>query len=100
MGAMAREGGDLARARVAFEEAVALHRARGDRHRLADSVSNLALMAVDEDRLDEAATLFAESIALDRGFDNHGRVAQNLSAGGRTPDPSPGVRASSFRGVS
>jgi hypothetical protein len=76
---MARERGDAARARAAFEEAIDLYRSRGDRHRLADSLSNLALMAVDEDRLDEAATLFAESMALDREFDNHWGVAQNLS---------------------
>ena len=43
-----------------------LYRSLDDRHRLADSLSNLAVVALDQEQLEEAATLFAESIALDR----------------------------------
>ena len=66
-------------ARAAFEEAADVYRSLDDRHRLADSLSNLAVVALDQGRLDEAEALFEESIALDRAFDNQWGVAQNLS---------------------
>jgi hypothetical protein len=75
--ALARDRLETASARVAFEEAIDVYRSLDDRHRLADSLSNLAIVALDQERLDEAA-LFAESIALDRAFDNHWGVAHNL----------------------
>ncbi len=51
----------------------------GDRQRLADSLSNLAMVALDQDQLDEAAALFADSIVLDREFDHQWGIAHNLS---------------------
>lgn len=78
LGVMARDRGDTAAARAAFEEAADGYRALDDRHRLADSLSNLAFVAIDAGQLDEAAALFGESMALDRVFDNQWGVAQNL----------------------
>ena len=68
-----------AAARIAFEEAIDTYRALEDHHRLADSLSNLAVVSTEQDRLDEAHALFEESIALDRAFDNQWGVAQNLT---------------------
>ena len=79
LGIIARDRGDAAGARAAFEEAADAYRSLDDHHRLADSLSNLAFVAIDQEQLDEAAALFGESIALDRAFDNQWGVAQNLT---------------------
>lgn len=55
-----------------------MYRSLDDLRRLADGLSNLGVVAVDEGRLEEAAALFEESIALDRRFDNRWGMAQTL----------------------
>src|SRR4051812_18371106 len=58
-GIMARGRGEMARGGAGFGGAAPLYPPPDDRGRLADVLSNLAIVAVDQDRLDDAATLFA-----------------------------------------
>ena len=66
-------------ARVAFEEAIDAYRSLEDRHRLADSLCQPGGRGDRPGPARRGRALFAESIALDRAFDNHWGIAQNLS---------------------
>lgn len=67
-GLLARAHGDYATARVRLEESLALHRALGDRPRVAAAINNLANAAFDGGDWHAARALYAESVVLLRAL--------------------------------
>jgi tetratricopeptide (TPR) repeat protein len=56
--------GDLPQCRSVIDEALAVRRQQRDRNNIAQAAASLALVALAEDRLSEAAALVGESISL------------------------------------
>lgn len=75
IGSAERYLGDIAAAREAFGEALALRRELGDERGVAVSLNNLALLALDSEDYKSSEELFEESIALKR------RLGDPLSVG-------------------
>ena len=63
--------GDLAEAKKASEEALALHREFGDLWRMGDDVHNLGYVAAESGDWETARSLFEESVRLVRGSGEH-----------------------------
>jgi tetratricopeptide (TPR) repeat protein len=73
LGILADEAGENDRARELFEEALAIHRARGDRLRLAVSLNSLGVVARNQGDLARARELLEESLEIKRELgDEHG----------------------------
>lgn len=75
IGSAERYLGDIAAARAAFSEALALRRELGDARGVAVSLNNVALLALDSEDYKSAEDLFEESLTLKR------RLGDPLSVG-------------------
>jgi predicted ATPase/class 3 adenylate cyclase len=67
-GNLARDEGDLTRARELYEESLGLLREMGHTRGVANALINLGNVALDEGGYDRAAALYEESLALLRGL--------------------------------
>jgi predicted ATPase/DNA-binding CsgD family transcriptional regulator len=79
LGAIARETGDLARARSALTESVAIIRALDDRLILAQALNNLGRLDFREGKYDDARSRLQECLPLHREHDDLRGVAVALS---------------------
>lgn len=78
-GSLAWRQGDAARARVYYEESLAIRREIGDRQGIAGSLNNLGLVARKQNDLEGARKFFEESLAIYRERDHEWGSATSLS---------------------
>ena len=84
---------DYARARLRFEESLAVGRTLGDRWEIAHSLSNLALVALEARRRRRTRAMLAESAAIEREAGDRLGLAGNLEMCARFASTrSPGAR--------
>ena len=75
--------GDFAAAGSLLEESLAIRRELGDEVRMASSLSNLGIVAFEQEDLDDAEARFVEALELDRAHGNEwgaGAALDNLAA--------------------
>src|SRR5205823_14661670 len=70
--------GELAGARRVFDEALVIHRERGDKSRAATVLNNIALLFEDEGSLAEAKPRFEESLQMLREIGDRSAVARTV----------------------
>lgn len=75
---LAQRGGDFAAARTAYQEALVIQRARGDRVGVATGLHGLANLAVNDGDLVTASALFEENLAIAREVGNRRMQAASL----------------------
>jgi predicted ATPase/DNA-binding SARP family transcriptional activator len=78
LGSACRDAGDTVRARVVFDEALAVGKAENNLSRVAAALENLGAMAQSEDDLQTASEMLEMSVELARSTGNHHRLAHGL----------------------
>lgn len=78
-GFLARFQGDYEAAYSLIDEGLAIHRALGDQHGVADSLANLGFVTLHQGHYPQAHALYDESLAINRALHNRQGIADSLS---------------------